>query len=57
MILNERETFGVPGNRIGLPLFEVDQETPYDLSNEWSGVATQWGYYKSCFARSMEWQT
>jgi hypothetical protein len=43
MILNEGETFGFPRNRIGLPLFEVDQETPYDLPNEWSGVATQRG--------------
>jgi hypothetical protein len=26
-----------------LPLFEVDQGTRYDLPDEWSGVATQWG--------------
>jgi hypothetical protein len=38
-----RETFGLPGNRIGLPLFEVDEGTAYDLPNEWSSAATHWG--------------
>jgi hypothetical protein len=27
MILNKCETFGLPGNRIGLPLLEVDEGT------------------------------
>ncbi len=54
MILNQRETFGFPGNRIGLPLFEVDEGTAYDLSNEWPGAQHIEGYYKSCFARSIE---
>jgi len=31
MILNQSETFGLLGNRIGLPLFEVDEGTANDL--------------------------
>jgi hypothetical protein len=33
MILNQSETFGLLGNRIGLPLLEVDEEAANDLSN------------------------
>jgi len=31
MILNQSETFGLLGNRIGLPLLEVDEGTANDL--------------------------
>jgi hypothetical protein len=29
--VNERETFGLPGNRIELPLLEIDEGTAYDF--------------------------
>jgi uncharacterized protein (TIGR02118 family) len=33
--LNQCETFGLPGNRIELPLLEVDEGTANDLPNGW----------------------
>jgi hypothetical protein len=39
--LNQCETFGLPGNRIGLPPLEVDEEPPTTCP---TGAATQWSY-------------
>jgi hypothetical protein len=55
MISQQHETFGSLGNRIELPLFEVDLERP-TIPRECS-PGLSGGNYESCFASSIEWQT